>query len=320
MKPRPSSGETIKKTKISNLKYKYVDHQKEEEDRVRQEENLKRLNDSDYESTMHKEEQIDFSKEKINEQSEIIVNVKPTFGVSFEAININNDSMIKSPWKNNSHSKVKGLTYNQMPNLKMKLSRPQYHALRRVHNFSMKDNPDKDLINNENTDLNNYLGNFNPRESRANYISIDEARPFSNKGVRSNFDKLEMTRQESNILPQLDPRVQKATKILIDNTFSKDSYNPATATNKSLFSEKLIQEHTLATSQYADYNMMRRLKMKRNSRTSHSRNKSQDREFMKSGNRKIVTEQFIPNNSNQTIVFNAVFTPFKFNLGFQLFS
>lgn len=193
-----------------------------------------------------------------------------------------------------------------MPNLKMKLSRPQYHALRRVHNLSMKDNPDRDLIDNQNTDLNNYLDNFNPGENRTNFISIDEARPFSNKAVSSNFDKLEISREESYILPQLDPRVQKATKILIDNTFSSNGYKPATSTNKSLFSEKLVPEHTLAISQYADYNMMRRLKMKRNSRTSHSRNKSKDRGFMKSVDRKMVTEQFIQNNSNKTIVFNAV--------------
>jgi hypothetical protein len=69
-------------------------------------------------------------------------------------------------------------------------------------------------------------------------------------------------RGEQQVLPNIDSRAFKASRILVDNSFNI-SFHPNSATNNSMFSEKVFPNKAIVTSKYAEFNRFRNLKMRK---------------------------------------------------------
>jgi hypothetical protein len=108
-----SKRKKVIKTPISKLRYKYVDHQKEEHKRWLLEEQKKMQEDSDYEPDRNGiDDKTDYSNLIINKMQEAFIDVEPTNGVTLYNFN-NKNSKSKGkkakrgpPFKHNSKKYV----------------------------------------------------------------------------------------------------------------------------------------------------------------------------------------------------------------------
>ena len=278
------SGVTqVAKTKISTLKFQYHDDEKDKEEQRRAKRKLRELNNSecDYEETQ-KEEKIDFKQPVVNEIPEVIMKLNPTYGVVFDKIPLNdNKAKTSKAWNKRPYSKVHGKKYSEIPSLKTTLTRTQYKEMRRANNLSVKINDNTQIFSPEvrtERDMSNsrYVQDKKLDNSQQEHVKVSD----ETEDIKPGLDKLEIGRGFSSILPDVDNRSYKAAKILVDNAFT-NKMNPANTTSKSFFSEQLYPNKEAVARKFTGYNLFRRMKIRRHSRTSHSRNNSKTIEDLK---------------------------------------
>jgi hypothetical protein len=147
---KESNVKNIKKTKISTLKYQYIDFEKEIEAMRLMEEERKKAEDSDYEPPKTENTKIDFKSPVINETQEVVIKVHPTYGVTFDKVILNGTKFKgRSIGDRESSHKVSGKKYIEIPNLKSKLTLTQYKEMRK-NSDSIDVLKDKDLVKGEN--------------------------------------------------------------------------------------------------------------------------------------------------------------------------
>lgn len=262
VKHKESNVKDVKKTMISTLKFQYVDFEKEIEAMKLQEEMRKKAEDSDYEPPKMETTKIDFKNPVINETQEVNIKLHPTYGVTFDKVKINETKFKgRSVGIRESPHKIIGKKYTEIPNLKSKLTLTQYKELRK-NKDSVDIVKDKVLVkkNKSSQEATGLL--ISDDIDDHNFISVEDQRFFDSKEINIDVEPIYSDQGGNHALPNIDSRAYKAGKMLIDHSFNY-SVNPNSATNKSIFSEKVIPDRSVITSKYADLNRFRSLKTRK---------------------------------------------------------
>jgi hypothetical protein len=144
------------------------------------------------------------------------------------------------------------------------------------------------------------------KELHSKFEFVENSKRSVNNKNTIELRNIEISPEESHILPNIDSRVYKATKMLLDKTFDAGT-SAVSKANNYMFSERLIPEQINMVSKYADYNKMKRLQIKRNSRTTHSRNKSEQVgtfRSIKSAEKDSADDHFVSVNTAKNISFH----------------
>lgn len=271
--------EKITKTKFSTMKFEYVD--REAERRRKEEERLKKLNDSDYDNLNFQQmsssnlgiakgflyHSLENSKTPIDFKQHII-NELPEGKSHIESVLPKSSKNSPSKIMNGLIVKTHTINYKDVPNYKRTLTRNQYQSLENKNNYILT--RDQNLIAANDKNKSN---NLSKKGSIANSRGHSRERVSFDKEFKlNNLSQLNM--DESVIFPDVDTRAGKAAKLLIDKQYKTYDATQVEADRQKIqkYSQKLSSRQHPNYIQIQNLNNLRRINMRRQSRTAHSRN------------------------------------------------